>query len=105
MSTLKCIWANFDYMWCIRNKFNTHKVWYFTCYRFGCKEGYTLIPRDYDSGDYDLMVTVTWNCHSKYSSLIAMLICPVITKCYIDVSGDYDLKMSKIDRWLTFPSQ
>ena len=56
----------------------------------------TLGPGDNDTGVYDLPTIATWNQFSKYFPLTAMLICPVITIFYIDLFGNYNLKMSKI---------
>ena len=47
--------------------------------------GSTPMPRDYDTGDYNILAITTWNLCSKYSPLTAMLICPVITIFYTDV--------------------
>ena len=63
----------------------------------------TLTTKDNKSKGYDLLAILTWNLCSKYFSLTAMLICPVITIFYIDLFGDYYLKMGKIGRWLAFP--
>ena len=56
----------------------------------------TLTPGDYDYAIYDLKPPC------KISSLTAMLICPVIAIFYINFISNYDLKMSKIVRQLTF---
>ena len=64
---------------------------------------FTLTSRDSDSRYYNLLVIMTWNLCDKYSPLTAMLICPVITIFYMDFFSDYNLKMSKIGRWSTFP--
>ena len=55
-------------------------------------------------GAYDLSVIMTLNLNSKYHPLTAMLICPVILVFLINYCfGNYDLKMSKEGRQLTFP--
>ena len=66
---------------------------------------YSLAPEDLVSREYDLLAIITWNLCGKYSLLTAMLINPVITIFCIEFYGDYNLKRSKIGRWLTFPSQ
>ena len=53
--------------------------------------------------DYDLLVIMTWNFHSKYSPLTEMLICHSDNDFLYQILGWFQLENKKIDSWLTFP--
>ena len=58
--------------------------------------------RDYDSGDSDLLAIMNWNLDGKYSPIHSNVNLPCDDDFLYQFFSNYDLKISKIGKQLTF---